>query len=61
MRRGSDFKGAGLEDYSIGWKWDGNKDIEQEDWNNRCLTGAYEPILRKQAVIFQNYPDGKPT
>ena len=54
-------KGAGMDDLSIGWKWDDNQDIEQDDWNNRCLTGAYEPILRKQAVIFQSYPDGKPT
>ena len=44
-------------DLSNGWKWDDGQDIEQDDWNNRCMDGDYEPILRRHAVIDQSYPD----
>lgn len=55
-----------MKDLSTGWRWDDNQTVEQGDWNNIVPKNiknnvGYEPILRKQAVIFQYYPEEKLT
>ena len=52
-------KEASLKDLSSGWTWNDGQNIAQTYWNNKCLNSPYEPVLRRQAVIGQSYPNGE--
>ena len=52
-------KEASLTNLSSGWTWNDGQNIDQKYWNNNCLNVPYEPVLRRQAVIGQSYPNGE--